>query len=77
MDSKQRLPCFCLYYGANLEYFSALWWPQFPGDFSAKREEQTILPTKIIFWEKMNFGCIPGSLVSENIRSSSKINDLN
>jgi hypothetical protein len=25
MDSKQHLPCFCRYYGANLEYFSALW----------------------------------------------------
>ena len=31
------LQCFCGYYGANLEY--ALSWPQFPVDFSAKREE--------------------------------------
>ena len=26
--------------------------------------------------KKMNFGCLPGSLVSENIRSSSNVNDL-
>ena len=43
IDYKQRLSCFCRYYGANLEYFSAFSWLQFPVDFSAKREEQTTL----------------------------------
>ena len=43
MDSKQRLPCFCRYYGANLENISGVVVTAISGDFSAKREEQTEL----------------------------------
>ena len=52
----KRLPCFCRYYGANLEYFSALSWLVFPVVFSAKREELT----EIIFLEKRTFAIKPG-----------------
>jgi hypothetical protein len=34
---------------------------------NVKNKQSYFAYKKIIFWEKMNFGCLTGSLVSENI----------
>ena len=77
-DYNQRLPCFCRYYGANLEYFFCVFVTAISGRFLSQtwRTNGAISPTKIILLEKRNIGYLTGSLVSENIRSSSKVNDL-
>ena len=41
IDYKQRLPCFCRYYGANFEKSFAVIVEVFSVDFSAKQVEQT------------------------------------
>ena len=51
---------------------------EFWGFFLAKRDEQNgaISPTQIIFLEKLNICYLTESLLIENIRSSSKVNDF-
>ena len=75
IDSKQRLPCFCRYYGVNLEkslrcndlifgfFLTQTWW-----------RKQSDLSTQIIFLEKLNICYLTESLLIENIWSSSKVN---
>ena len=76
-DYKKRLTCFCGHYGYYLEFVCVVVTALSCGFLNIMRQTNGgILDIKSSLWNKRNICCVTGSLMSENIRRSSKVSNF-